>query len=130
VSLTQDQDTKDKDGWTESACRKSREPKSRSRHLIFTDLDILSNELWAKGSETPELPQISIAKKAHDAKVLICTGMNDRPSEGLVSAISSFTKGSESTSFQELWTVKLKQSSLGEKIKVMYLISCSLLTST
>jgi hypothetical protein len=76
----------------------------------------LNNEIWKSASKKPQLPQIAVANKVHDAKILICTGRNDEPSAGHLSGVPSFTKGPESATFQELWTVKLDQSSFGELI--------------
>jgi hypothetical protein len=82
------------------------------RHLQA--LDLVNNEIWTEASAVPEVPRITIAKEAHDTKVLICTGKNDSPSKGLLSAISSYMKPADSSKFQELWTVKVEHSLLGK----------------
>jgi hypothetical protein len=65
---------------------------------------------------SPQWQQISVAKIAHDTKVLICYARDEFEAfaEGRLSAISSYTKSPESIKFQELWTIKLDYSSLSK----------------
>jgi hypothetical protein len=111
IALTEGQDTRNKDGWTENACRGS---LSMCGMVCFThkDSDILNNEISTKALDGRQLPHLTIANEAGDSNVLICTGLDETPSEGWLSGVSAFTKRAGSVSFQELWTVELGRSSL------------------
>ena len=76
-------------------------------YLSFLNLDVIALEaidglFWAPEVMYPK----SIASEPLDSKVFICTGSSDSPIEGRLSAVSSFSRLSGTSSFQQLWTVK------------------------
>jgi hypothetical protein len=94
-------------------------------HKVNLGLDSLVNKvLWNEKVLYPE----NLAPKPADVKVIACTGSYTRSPfaalQGTLSGVVSFSKPPGSTTFQELWMVKLDDGNFCVYRQDRIILSC------